>query len=204
MHRKLFLNVALTALASSLLPALAWAQVKFAGLVFPSEVILNNQKLALNGYGIRFRFGLRAYAAALYTPTKISKNEEALDPKAAKRLHMIAMRDLNGEDFGKVFARNFEQNMKKEDFSKIVGGVLRLGNIFSEAKQLVKGESIFFDLVPSVGLTITVRGKPQGEPFKEPEFAENFFRLWFGKNPPDDQLRKALLGEETTANTNIY
>jgi hypothetical protein len=55
MHRKSFLNAALTALASSLLPALAWVQLKFADQAFSSEVILNNQKLALNGDGVRFR-----------------------------------------------------------------------------------------------------------------------------------------------------
>jgi hypothetical protein len=28
-------------------------------------------------------------------------------------------------------------------------------------------------------------------------------QIWFGKKPADEQLRRALLGEQTSANTNI-
>jgi Chalcone isomerase-like len=201
--RQKFLTSALGAIAASVLPALSWAQTKIADVVYPNEVTVGGQKLLLNGYGMRFRIGFRVYTAALYTPTKMTKNEEVIKPTVAKRLHMVAQRDVKGDDFGKLFSRGMEDNMSKDEFSKLINGVIRMGNIFAEAKQFSKGEVIILDLIPGTGLVINFRGKQQGEPIKETEFAENFFKIWFGKKPADDALRIALLGGQSSANTNI-
>lgn len=203
LSRKDFLGAALASIGGALLPVAAWAQTKLAEVTFPNEVTLAGQKLQLNGFGMRFRFGLRIYAAALYTPAKLTKNEDVIKPTLPKRLQLVAQRDVKGDDFGKLFTRSMEENMTKEDFSKIINGVIRMGNIFAEAKQFSKGDVIVIDNIPGTGLITNFRGKQQGDAIKEPEFAENFFKIWFGKKPADDQLRKALLGEQTSANTNI-
>ena len=201
--RKSFLSTAIAAAAYALMPAVAWAQSKLGDVVFPNEVTVGGQKLLINGYGMRFRFGFRVYAAALYTPTKLTKNEDVIKPTVTKRMHLVAQRDVKGDDFGKLFARGIEENMSKEDFSKIINGVIRMGNIFAEAKQFAKGDVIVVDVIPGTGLVTTFRGKPQGEPIKEPEFSQAMMQIWFGKKPADEPLRKALLGEQSTANTNI-
>lgn len=203
LSRKHFLGAAIASVGSALLPAVAWAQSKIADVTFPNDVTVGGQKLQLNGYGMRFRFGFRVYVAALYTPTKITKNEDVIKPTVAKRLHLVAQRDVKGDDFGKLFSRGMEENMTKEDFSKIVNGVIRMGNIFAEAKTFAKGDVIFIDIVPGTGLVTTFRGKQQGEAIKEPEFSQAMMQIWFGKKPADEALRKALLGEQSTANTNI-
>jgi hypothetical protein len=203
LSRQGFLRTALAATGAALLHPLAWAQSKIADVVYPNDVTVGGQKLLLNGLGMRFRFGFRGYTAALYTPNKVTKNEEVINPKLPKRMHLVAQRDLKGDDLGKLFTRGMEENMAKEDFSKIINGVIRMGNIFAEGKQFNKGESIIVDNIPGTGLVTNFRGKQQGEPIKEPEFAENFFKIWFGKKPADEALRVALLGGQSTANTNI-
>jgi hypothetical protein len=202
--RKNFLSAALAWGGTTLMPALAWGQTKLAQVVFPNEITLAGQKLLLNGYGMRFRFGFRVYAAALYTPHKLTKNEEVINSKVAKRLQLVAQRDVRGDDFGKLFSRGMEDNMSKEDFSKVVNGVVRMGGIFAEAKQFAKGDVILVDIIPGTGLVTTFRGKQQGEPITEPEFSQAMMQIWFGKRPADEQLRRALLGEQTSANTNIF
>jgi Chalcone isomerase-like len=203
LSRKNFLLSAFAAGSAGFTSSLAWAQSKIADVVYPNEVSVGGQKLLLNGYGMRFRFGFRVYAAGLYTPTKLTKNEEVIKPTVPKRLHLVAQRDVKGDDFGKLFTRAMEDNMTKEEFSKLINGVIRMGNIFAEARQFAKGEVIILDLIPGTGLLINFRGKQQGEPIKESEFAENFFKIWFGKKPADDQLRIALLGGQSSANTNV-
>jgi Chalcone isomerase-like len=204
LSRKGFLSAAFVVGGGLLLPVLSWAQTKIADVAFPNEVTVGGQKLAINGAGMRFRFGLRIYAAALYTPTKLTKNEDVTKPSVAKRLQLVAQRDVQGDDFGKLFSRGMEENMSKEDFAKIINGVIRMGNIFADGKTFKKGEVIIVDVVPGTGLITNFRGKQQGEPIKEPEFSENFFKIWFGKKPADEALRKALLGEQSTANTNVF
>ncbi len=198
-----FLSVALATASAALLPPLAWAQAKIADVVYPNEVTVVGQKLLLNGYGMRFRFGFRGYTAALYTSSKVTKNEEVIKPALYKRIHMVAQRDLSGDELGKWFARGMEDNMSKEDFAKLINGVIRMGGIFAAGKQFKKGDEVLLDYIPGTGLITTFKGKTQGEPIKEPEFSENFFKIWFGKKPADEALRRALLGEQTTANTNV-
>ena len=40
-----------------------------------------------------------------------------------------------------------------------------------------------------------VKGVPQGEPFKEPEFFNALLRIWLGPTPADWKLKDALLGK---------
>ncbi len=203
LSRKGFLGATLAAAGAALMPMASWAQTKIADVVYPNEVTVGGQRLQLNGAGMRFRFGFRGYTAALYTPSTVTKNEDVVKPTLTKRMHLVAQRDLKGDELGKLFSRGIEENMTKEEFSKIINGVIRMGTIFAEGKQFNKGESIIVDLIPGTGLITFFRNKQQGEPIKEPEFAENFFKIWFGRKPADEQLRRALLGEQTTANTNL-
>ena len=203
MQRQQFLSLSVATVVCALTPVVSWAQTKIADVVYPNDVTVGGQKLLLNGFGMRFRFGFRVYTAALYTPTKLTKNEEVIKPNVAKRMHLVAQRDVKGDDFGKLFARGMEENMAKEDFAKIINGVLRMSTIFSEAKQFAKGEVILIDVIPGTGMVVTFRGKQQGEPIKEPEFSQALMQIWFGKKPADEPLRVALLGGQSTANTNV-
>ena len=46
---------------------------------------------------------------------------------------------------------------------------------------------------PGVGTIITVKGKVQGEPYKEPEFFRALMSIWMGPVPADFKLKDALL-----------
>ncbi len=69
-----------------------------------------------------------------------------------------------------------------------------MGQIFFDHKKLLAGDSFQIDWLPGVGTVITVQGKVQGEPFKEPEFFNALMGIWLGKSPADWQLKEALLG----------
>jgi hypothetical protein len=181
----------------------AMAQATIGGVKFEPEATVGGQKLQLNGTGMRFRLGFRVYAAGLYTPGKVTQNDEVTKPSVTKRMHLVAQRDVKGDEFGRLFSRAMEDNASKEEFSKMINGVLRMGTLFAEAKQFAKGDVILLDYVPGVGTSINFRGKQQGEPIKEPEFGTMMYKIWFGAKPADEALRRALLGEQTTANTNV-
>lgn len=204
MLRQRFLSVALSAAALSLfsLPSLAQVSTTVAGIKFDSEATVGGQKLQLNGAGVRIRLIFRVYAAGLYTPSKMTKNEDVLKP-GVKRFQMVALRDVKGDEFGKLFTRAIEDNVSREEFSKSINSVIRMGQIFADAKQFAKGDTIVLDFVPTTGLVVYHKGKQLGEPLKEPEFQSLMLKIWFGPKPVDDALRKALLGEQSTANTNV-
>lgn len=182
----------------------AWAQTTVGGVRFEPEATLAGQKLKLNGAGVRYRAIFKVYAAALYTADKATKNEDVLKESVAKRLHMVAMRDVTGDEFGKLFTRGMEANTGAQEFGKLINPVIRMGQLFGEAKQFKQGDSITIDFVPGTGMVLSIRGKALGEPFKEPGFQALMYKIWFGPKPVDEALRGALLGENTTANSNTH
>ncbi|MBE7940405.1 MULTISPECIES: chalcone isomerase family protein [Ramlibacter] len=181
----------------------ASAQTTLAGARFEPEVSLGSQKLQLNGAGVRFKTVIKVYAAGLYTPRKVTRAEDVLNPQLPKRLQLVALRDISGDDFGRLFSRAIEENTTRQEFSHAIGAVIRMGQIFADVHQFSKGETVLVDYVPGQGLAISYRGKQQGEMFREPEFSAMMFKIWFGPKPADSTLEKALLGEQNYANINL-
>jgi len=177
----------------------ASAEVNLAGAKFEPEATIGGQKLVLNGAGIRYKAVFKVYAIGLYTPKKVSSNEAVLDQKLPKRLQLVALRDVGGDEFGKLFARAIEENATREEFSKSINAVIRMGQIFADQKQFTKGDVVYVDYVPGTGTLLTAKGKLQ-ETFKEPQFSSIMYKIWFGAHPPDTSLQKALLGEQNYTN----
>jgi hypothetical protein len=149
----------------------------------------------LNGSGIRYKAVFKVYTAGLYLTSPADTPDEVLTTPGPKRLAITMLRDIDSAELGKLFSRGMEDNMDRTAFSKLIPGVLRMSQVFSTHKQLKAGESFLIDWVPGTGTVLTIKGKVEGEPFKEPEFFNALMRIWLGKNPADWQLKEALLGQ---------
>lgn len=178
-----------------LLAAGAMAQVNVSGVKYDESVDARGTKLQLNGAGVRYKAVFKVYTAGLYLTRKAGTPEEALAAPGPKRLNIVMLRDIDSGELGKLFSRGMEDNMDRAAFSKLVPGVLRMSQIFSDHKKLVAGDAFSIDWIPGTGTVITVKGVPQGEPFKEPEFFNALLRIWLGPNPADWKLKDALLGK---------
>ena len=184
---------ALAALALSL-SAVA-ATVDVGGVKVEDAVDLQGSKLQLNGAGIRYRAVFKVYTAALYTGKKAASPEEAYAAPGPKRMSITMLRDIDSNELGKAFTKGFEENAPKGEFSKLIPGLVRMGQVFADQKKLAAGDNFTIDFIPGTGTIVTVKGKPQGEPFKEPEFFIALLRIWLGPNPADFRLKDALLGK---------
>jgi hypothetical protein len=158
---------------------------------------LRGTRLQLNGAGTRYRGPFKVYAASLYLARKAATPEEVLAAGGAKRLAVTMLRDIDAGELGKLFVRGVEDNMaERAAFSRLVPGLMRMSQIFSEHRKLAAGDSFTIDWVPGTGTVISVRGVPQGEPFREPEFYAALMRIWLGPAPADWRLKEQLLGRE--------
>lgn len=184
------------ALAALLLAAatVAHAQVEASGVKYAESADVRGSKLVLNGAGTRYKI-VRVYTAGLYLPKKAQTTEEVLAMPGAKRISVTMLRDIDSGELGKLFSRGMEDNMDRAQFSKLVPGVMRMSQIFSDYKQLKAGETFTIDWIPGTGAVLTVRGNAVPEPFKEPEFFNALLRIWLGNSPADWKLKDALLGK---------
>ena len=177
------------------LPLSALAQnVEVAGVKYEPTAEVGGAKLQLNGAGIRYKAFFKVYTAGLYLAAKAGSPEAVLGAAGAKRLHIQMLREIDGNELGKLFTKGMEDNSTREEFSKAINGVLRVAEIFSSKKRMSTGEHFSVDWVPGTGTVVYVNGKVQGEPIKEAEFYNVLLKIWLGKSPADEQLKDALLG----------
>jgi hypothetical protein len=184
---------ALTALALSF-GAIA-ATVDVGGIKLEESIDLQGSKLQLNGAGVRYRAVFKVYAAGLYVGKKVATPEELIAAPGPKRISVTLLREVDANDLGKAFTKGFEDNSPKAEMSKLIPGLIKMGQIFSDQKKMLPGENFTVDWIPGTGTIISVKGKPQGEPFKEPEFYAALMRIWVGPAPADFKLKDALLGK---------
>ena len=171
------------------------ATTEVGGVKFESPIELAGTKLQLNGAGVRHKAVFQVYAAGLYLTQKANTPEEALAAPGPKRISITMLRSIDSAELGKLFTRGVEDNAPRGEMSKLVPGLLRMGQIFSDQKTLSKGDNFVIDWIPGTGTVITVKGKPQGEPFKEPELFNALLKIWRGPNPADWKLKDAMLGK---------
>ena len=117
-----------------------------------------------------------------------------LNQPGPKRLAVTMLRTIDSKELGKLLTRGMEDNMDKAAMSKLIPGLIHMGEIFAAQKPLVAGDQFMIEWAPGVGSVITVKGVVQGEPFKEVEFFRALMMIWLGSVPADNLLKDALLG----------
>jgi len=182
-------------LATAALGASA-AQVDVAGVKLEDQMDLRGTPVVLNGAGIRYKAIFKVYTAGLYMSKKASTTEEALASPGPKRVAITMLRDIDANELGKLFTKGVEDNSPKSEMVNLIPGLLRMGQMFADQKQLKAGDTFTIDWLPGTGTVITVRGVAQPDPIREQAFFNALLRIWLGPNPADWKLKDALLGKQ--------
>jgi hypothetical protein len=177
------------------LPIAATADMTVSGVKYEDTAQIAGARVQLNGAGTRYKGPFKVYTAGLYLGKKTSTTEEALALPGAKRVSVVMLRDIDAGELGKLFVRGVEDNMDRAAMSRLIPGLMRMSQIFTDHKKLKEGENFSIDWVPGTGTMVYVRGVPQGEPFREPEFFNALLRIWLGPAPADWRLKESLLGK---------
>jgi len=183
--------------ATLIMGAGAWAApTVIQGVKVPETVVVDGATLNLNGAGTRVKVVFKLYVGSLHTSKKVNSLEELVAAPGPKRLTMTFLREIEAGPFGKLLTRGVEDNVPKSEMSKLVPGLIRMGEIFTVNKLLVPGDVITIDWIPGTGMVVTNKGVVQGDPFKEPDFYKAIMSIWFGHSPADWKLKDAMLGKE--------
>ncbi|HET7867559.1 MAG TPA: chalcone isomerase family protein [Burkholderiaceae bacterium] len=189
---------ALMAIACGL-PGWAGAQTtEVAGIKFDNNIQLGGTPLVLNGAGVRYKAIFKVYAAALYLPSKTNNPETAISMPGAKRIQLVMLRAVDGNEFGKLLSAGMEKNASKDEFIQSLPGIVRMGEAAARYKQLAVGDTLIFDWVPNVGFTLYVKGRQEVGPYKDPAFYSAMTKIWLGRAPADLLLKESLLGQRDT------
>ena len=168
--------------------------VDLAGVRFAPQVQLGGQTLVLNGAGIRYKAVFKVYAAGLYLSAKAGTPEAVLAAPGAKRIHVVLLRSIDANEFGKILSNGIQNNSSREEFMAALPGIHRMGEAASQHKQLVAGDTMTVEWLPDTGTTLYVKGKAEVGPYKDAAFFNAMAKIWLGKSPADYLLKDALLG----------
>lgn len=166
---------------------------EIAGVTFKETQKVGGQELVLNGYGVRSKFIIKVYATGLYLPVKKTTTEEVFKGEYPRRIQLIILRDISSEDFGMAFMSGVNNNMDKNDKTKIVGQISKFGEMFASLPGIKKNDVLDLDYIPGTGTLCFLNGKKIGETVPELLFYTAIMKIWLGEKPADKALKPRLL-----------
>lgn len=158
------------------------------------QVMLGQQALQLNGSGTRRKAMFQVYTAALYVHQPARDLQQVVAQNGPKRLQVQMLRDIDANELGKLFTQGIERNTEREQFVRLVPGILHISELFARQKRLKKGDHFSVDWVPEAGLSIRINDQLPAPPINDPEFFAALLSIWLGPQPADEHLKAALLG----------
>lgn len=160
------------------------------------EVTMAGVKLVLNGAGVRTRGAAKVNVTQMHALKNFSSLDELVNMPGPKRVTITLLGDVQGGTMGKSLGRGIEDNYPKASISKLIPSLIRMTDVFTVHKSLASGDRVVIEWIPGTGTVLSVKGKAQGAPFKEPEFFRALMSIWLGPMPVDVKLKDALLGQK--------
>ena len=170
--------------------------LKVEGVNIPDKISLDTTSLFLNGTGVRNKFHLKVYVAALYLPSKSNNPEEIMnknEPQAIV-LHITSILMTSG-NMSKYISEGFYRSTggKVAPIQKQIDLALSIFN----AEPVSKFDKFeLFYLPEENGVKAYKNGKflsfiPGGL-----EFKKAMLGIWLSNDPVDEDLKIGILGLE--------
>ena len=163
-----------------------------AGVKSPDE----DQKLVLNGAGLRKRAFFQVYVIGLYLPEKKAAAADAIGAAGLKRVLIHMLRDVDAAQFTDALTDGMKDNLSEAEMKSLEPRLRQLQAIMLSLKEAKKGMRISLDWT-SAGTAVTVDGKAAGAPIAGEDFYRALLKIWLGERPVQEDLKKALLGEKS-------
>jgi hypothetical protein len=172
----------------------AAAALEVAGVKVPENTSIDESgtQLVLNGAGIRKKFFIKIYVGSLYLPTKQNKVDAILADTGPKRITMhFLYKEVSAESLVDGWNEGFRGNSSTAEVKSLQERINRFNKLFRTVK---KGDVIRLDYLPDEGTQVWINGSLKGMvPGKD--FNQALLKIWLGKKPADDGLKKAWLGK---------
>lgn len=168
----------------------SFAQTKtINGVKFPLTEKIGKNELVLNGGGLREKYWMDLYVAALYLESKTSDASKVIYGTEEMAIHIkIISSSVTRERFLESVNEGFANATSKasaEDKKKFI-------SFFSDEFKI--GDVIHFDYTPEKGLKVTKNGVVKGT-IPGYDFKKSLFSIWLGSKPADENLKKGMLGK---------
>jgi endonuclease YncB( thermonuclease family) len=159
-----------------------------AGVSMPDTKTIDGTTLKLNGMGIReaTMFSVNVYVAGLYVEDKSDDGSALASADGKKHLVLHFVRGVDKSKIVDAYRESFNSlssSGMSSEIEKLLGWMTSVEN----------GDEQVYTYIPGDGLAVEVKGSKKGT-IEGSDFAETFFKIWLGPNPPNAGLKRGLLG----------
>ncbi len=166
--------------------------VKVVGVDVPEKAQVAGRDLVLNGAGIRKKFVVKVYVAALYLEKKKDTANDVVMDGGNKRVALHILRHLNGGDFMEAFNKAINANHTADEYMPLAARLIRFSRVFRQVGEVDNGDVITLDYSPATGTVVAVNGKEYGRVQGE-DFYRALLKIWMGTKPVSEELKMRLL-----------
>jgi hypothetical protein len=167
--------------------------LEVAGVKLADSIHLGNRDLVLNGAGLRTKYFLKVYVAALYLGDKTHVADAALNQAGEKRIAMYIKREVSDEQMLHGFNEVMVANHTPAEMQALEPQLKELTAIFHAVGKVNEGDMVFLDYLPDSGTKIVVNGVTRGNIPGE-VFNRALFKIWLGDKPAQPDLKQKMLG----------
>jgi len=160
------------------------------GVTMPDQVSVDGKKLVLNGLGVREAtvFNVNVYVAGLYLEKRSTDGPRIAAAEESKRIDLAFVREVSQQDMTEAIHKGFEKSAGA-DFAKLKPRVEKFKSLLPEFKV---GDRLSLTYRPGSGLGVVAPGKKGN--VEGADFARALFMIWLGAHPPNEGLKRGLLG----------
>ena len=161
----------------------------------PDEVRLgeSEQRLILNGAGVRKKFFISVYVAALYLPQPQRDVKALLQSPPANRVLMhFVYSKVAKPKMDEGWREGFANNLEAPVLAAVTERLERFVALFGDMRE---GDQVWLDYRPGTGTTVTINGESRAT-IEGADFNAALLGVWLGEEPVTDELKNALVGDD--------
>jgi len=172
-------------------PITIYAQTKIDGNIVSDAITVSKKKLILNGGGTRTKYMMSMYVGTLYLTQKNTDAEKII---MADEPMCIRLKIVSGLISSSKMEEAVDEGFKKSTGNNTALIKSRIQQFMSPFKEEINtGDEFEIAYTPEDGMIISKNGV-QKIFLKGLDFKQATFRIWLGKDPADEDLRKGMLG----------
>lgn len=174
------------------LPSPAQA-LQLGGVQVPEQVSVESHLLALNGAGVRKRFFFDVYVAALYTTIKGLDTSTIVNSSEPRSLRLTLLRKQSGAALAGALNDGLDDNSSSQELDELRAPREQLTALVGAIDEGLPGDTIAMDF-NARHVTVSHNGRKLGA-VESPGLMAALLRVWLGRKPAQESLKKALLGQ---------
>lgn len=178
---------------STCLPGAAVAgPTEVAGVRIAQRAESGHTPLVLNGAGLRSKFVIKVYVAALYVPARTNDAETVIRSHEPRILRLHLLRDIDSKTLDQALQDGLRDNTTPAELDGLRQPATRLSGLMADIGTARAGDAIDLDFDEN-GVTVSRNGQRLGH-VHDADLAHALLRVWLGEHPAQPSLKQALLG----------